>query len=89
MSRNAAADGDGQPAAVACAAPHAPSARPLPAPADGMVIAAVSVATEKETAAESDESGAGKEQLGLFHGLEKITAENATSPARMPRAPMR
>jgi hypothetical protein len=69
------------PAAVACAAPHAPSARPRPAlPAAGMVMAAVSVATEKEPAAEADQAGAGEEQLGELPGVAKITAENATSP---------
>ncbi len=73
-----------RPAAVACAAPQAPSARPCPAlPCAGRVIAAIRVETANKPAAEADQAGADERRCRLnCIGAAKITVENAHDPGQ-------
>ena len=64
-----------RPAAVACAAPQAPSAKPRPARVPvGIAIAAVSVATEKRPPPRPMQNAPAKNTTAEFNGPARITA---------------
>ena len=79
-----------RPAAVACAAPHAPKASPRPAsPSAGSVIAAVRVEMAKYPPPNPIKPAPRKKSAVEFIGAAKITVLNAATPASRPTDAMR
>ena len=90
MSRMPPPSAMASPAAVAEAAPHAPSASPLPAaPFAASVIAAVSVDTAKSPEPSPIRPAPKKNNPGACIGAAKITVAKAASPITSPLPAMR
>jgi len=76
------------PAAVACTAPHVPSARPLSPPL-ASAIAAVSVPAANSPPPKPIERCPDPQQQHGIEGAAKITAEKANTPAAAPKPAIR
>ena len=76
------------PAAVACTAPQAPSARPM-CSARSRLIAAHSVPTANSPLPKPIRATPARNIMGDSSGAEKITAAKAGSPSRAPTAATR
>ena len=76
------------PAAVACTAPQVPSASPL-SPSRAIAIAAVSVPAANSPPPKPINAVPIRNSSTEFSGAEKITAENANTPATAPKPAMR